>query len=524
LKAKAHHPNYVLRALDLFAKYGDREALAGGGRRLSYTELRGAVLDMAAALREHGVRSGMTVAVVIGHPPEGPVVHLALHLLGCRSVWVRSGVTRREVSDYLRLTGPQVVVYDARTADPFGGQLCGQLAVPVLCLGPHDIGPDLLAPRARPVTLADLGPITGQPDVVFQTSGTTGAPKLIVQGHDLFWQIIRLAEQIVAAGEPIWRHLSLSVLSHVSGQISALLYLFAGGVLVLMEDYRPEEFLATVERERINSTFISPPDLYEILDHPALPTTDCSSMRMLSVGAAPAAPARLRQAVDRFGPVVRITYGLSESPFISAFPNITDDPEHPDRLRSCGQPYGDVRVEVRDECGTPVRTGELGELWVSSMLNFSGYLGQPELTAQTLVDGWVRTRDLGYADQDGYLYLVGRTQDVIITGQICEKVYPRPIEDVLAAHPQVRAAAVIGVPDRDTVEAVHAYIVLADHATVTAGELIALVSDQLAEVCAPRSMDIVDRLPVNQTGKVDRTALRAKYAAEHGSAVIGTPG
>lgn len=518
------HPNYVLRALELFAEYGDREALVGGGRRFTYAELGAAVLDMAAALREHGVHPTMTVAVAMGHPPEGPILHLALHLLGCRSVWLRSTVTQREITDHLRLTSPDMFVYDTRTHKEFGLRHGEQLAIPVLCLGPHGAGPDLLAPRDHPTGLTELGPVTGEPDVVFQTSGTTGAPKLIVQGQDLYWQIVRLAEQMVAAGEPVWRHLSLSKLSHVSGQISAMLYLFAGSTLVLMHEYDPAEFLATVQRERISSTFISPPDLYDILDHPDLDHTDCGSMRMLSVGAAPAAPSRLRQAVERFGPVVRITYGLSESPFISAYPRVGDADQRPDRIRSCGQPYGDVLVEIRDELGTPVGVGELGELWVSSKLNFVGYLGNPELTRESLVDGWVRTRDLGYVDTDGFLYLLGRTQDVIITGQSCEKVYPRPIEDALASHRDVRSAAVIGVPDPAAVEAVHAYVVLTPGATVTSEELTALVRDQLTESHAPRSIEIVDRLPVNQTGKVDRETLRSKYAMDRAPAEIGIPG
>jgi acyl-CoA synthetase (AMP-forming)/AMP-acid ligase II len=515
----AEQMNYVVRALALFDEFGQREALVSGERRLTYAELRGTVLDLAAALAGHGVRSGMTVAVALGHPLEGPALLLALHLLGCRTVWVRSGVARREMDEQLKSTRPDAVVYDARSGNPLGEMVGERLGVPTLCLGPAGSGPDLLAHKGSGVIEAHL--VGADPDTVFQTSGTTGVPKLVHHRHGYYWQIHRLAEQIVAADEPLWRHLTLSVLGHVSGQISALLYLFCGSTLVLMENWDPAEFLATVERERVNSTFIPPPCLYELLEHPALDRADCTSMRMLSVGAAPASPARLREAIERFGPVLRITYGLSECPFISANTALRDDPADEKRLSSCGRPYGDVRVEIRADDGvTVLGTGEVGELWALSSLNFAGYLEQPERTATTLVDGWVRTRDLGYRDADGYLYLVGRSQDLIITGRKSWKVWPRPIEDVLAAHPQVRAAAVIGVPDPAVVEAVYAYVVAAPGATVTAGELTARVRDELTELWTPRTVEFVDQLPINDTGKVDKNALRERYAATHPEASI----
>jgi acyl-CoA synthetase (AMP-forming)/AMP-acid ligase II len=181
-----------------------------------------------------------------------------------------------------------------------------------------------------------------------------------------------------------------------------------------------------------------------------------------------------------------------------------------------------VRVEVRDDNGNALDAGEVGELWVASRLNFAGYWGQPELTAETMVDGWVRTHDLGYRDAGGYLYIVGRNQDMIIAGQSCEKIYPRPIEDALTTHPQVRAAAVIGVPEPAFGEAAHAYVVLTDEATVTPAELTALVRDELADEWVPATIDFVESLPLTAIGKVNTSALRRRHADEHGSAVVGT--
>jgi acyl-CoA synthetase (AMP-forming)/AMP-acid ligase II len=333
-----------------------------------------------------------------------------------------------------------------------------------------------------------------------------------------------LAEEWVAAGNPLLRHLSLTPLWYVAGQTSAVLNLFSGGVLYILYKFEPAEYLATIERYRANSVFISPLMFYELLDDPAIATTDCASMELLSIGGAPVTPARLRQGIERFGPVIRITYGLSETPFISAFPNINDDPEHPDRVRSCGTPYGDVRIEIRDDDGNVRKPGEVGELWVASKLNFAGYWGRPELTEETMVDGWLRTRDLCYADEDGYLHLVGRAQDLIITGIGCDHIFPRPIEDTLATHPQVRAAAVIGVPDPEVGEAAHAYVVPTENATVTAEELSTLVATKLGKLWAPRGFEFVDELPRTSSGKVSTKELKARWAAEHQAAVLGTAG
>lgn len=505
--------NYVLRALERFDQYGGREALVRRERRITYAELSTAIKDLAAAMHHHGVRSGMTVAVLVDRPLEAPALQLALHALGVRSIWIDIDNLRRDLPEYLDLVRPEILLYDARDQDRFGREIALLLDIPVLCLGPDGLGPDLLAEPRREF---DPGWATHEPESVFQTSGTTGRPKLVHHREHCYRQVLALGAEL--AGEPRVRHLSVSGLSYMGGQVSALLYLFSGGTVILLERFDTAEWLATVERERITSAFISPPVLYLLLDSPLLDATDVSTLTVLNVGAAATTVSRLRQAIRRFGPIVRITYGLSECPWIAAFPKI-DEPH----LRSCGKPNGDVEVEIRDEAGNALRPGEVGELWVRSELNFAGYWGQPVLTADTLVDGWVRTHDLGYRDEDGYLYLVGRNQDMIIIGEYCEKIYPRPIEDVLSTHPDVLAAAVIGVPEPNFGEAAHAYVVSAEGALVTAAELAELIRAELAAEWVPATFEFVDSLPLTAIGKVNTAALRRRYAEEHGGAVVGSP-
>ncbi|MEH1015063.1 AMP-binding protein [Micromonospora sp. CPCC 206060] len=516
-----HRPNYVHTALERFASFGDREALVGGGRRLTYPQAADQVRAMATTLVRHGVAPGSAVLVMVANAVEGPLLQLALHLLGCRSMWIAPVTARREIDEFVRLAAPDVFVYDARAADSLGAQLHADLPeVPVFCLGPGGAGPDLTAAGdADPTTLPVDVP---EPESFLQTSGTTGTPKLVHHRQGFYAQILTLAQNFIDAGMPVLRHLSHSPMWLASGQITTLFNLFTGGVLVLRDDWDPVRFIETVEQEQINSTFVTPPMLYEVLDHPALDGADFSRMFMFNVGAGPAAPARLRQAIDRFGPVLRIVYGLSEAVVICAQPQLTYDPEHPERLRSCGRPYGDVQVEVRGPDGTVLDPGVDGEVWVRTRLSFSGYYGQPELTAETIVDGWVRTRDVGHLDADGYLYLVDRVHDMIVTHRRNWAIFCRPIEDAIAAHPEVRAAAVIGVPSDTVGEVPHAYVVTAPGATATADELIDLVASTLNEMWAPASVEFIDRLPLNRSAKVDKRALRDRYAVDHPAVPIGS--
>ena len=506
-------PDYAVRALELFAAYGDREALVNGETRFTYAELRAAVLDIAATLDELGLAPGTTVGVLLGYPPHAQAIQLALHLIGCRTAWLSNASTPAELTAYLDQVRPEALLYEVAVHERVGRETVDRLGIPAFCVGPGGAGPDILAPRPDGAEPFDVDRATGTPESVFQTSGTTGVPKPLLHTANLYEQILTLAEQIVAAGEPRYRHLTVTPMWFVAGQTSAFLYLFTGGTLLVSRFFRAAEFLELMEREQVNSTFITPLMLYELLDHPDLDSRDLSAMTVLSVGTAATNPVRLRQAVDRFGPVVRITYGLSESPFISAYPGVGTDP---DRIGSCGPAYGDVRLEIRADDGrTVLPQGETGELWVASKLNFHGYVGNPDQTAATLVDGWVRTGDLGFVDEGGYIHLTGRASDMIITTYGSHHIFPRAIEEVLTTHPQVRAAAVIGVPHEELGEAAHAFVVRTDAATVTEEELVALVKEKLSWVWAPRSFDFVDDLPRTGSGKTNTRQLRQEYAARH---------
>ncbi|HLX50004.1 MAG TPA: AMP-binding protein, partial [Streptosporangiaceae bacterium] len=337
--------------------------------------------------------------------------------------------------------------------------------------------------------------------------------KLVRHGQRFYEMMMDIAEYYLSIGEPPMRFLTTSAFTHTSGQMPALLTLFQGGTLFQSTGgWDPASFLATIERERITSTFLTPALLYQVLDDPAIHTADTSSLRYLNVGGAAASPARLAQAIKQLGPVIRIVYGSSEVPLITDYPFLDHDPEFPERLGSCGRPFLDTRIEVRDENGVVLPVREAGEVWVTGSLLMSGYWQRPELTAETMVGEWIRTGDVGYLDEDGYLYLVDRLNDMIVSHAAATNLYAKPIEDVLASHPGVAAAAVIGVPDDALGEVVRAYVVTVPGAGVTADELRDLVRAELEEPYTPRDVEFIDALPMTPLFKVDKKALRERAA------------
>ena len=511
-------PNYVLPVLDFFARMGSAEAIVHGERRYTYAETRAAVLAMATTLTARGVRGDMTAVAVTRNHPESIILLLALHLLGCRAGFADAGAPREDQLDFIEQAGADVLIHDSGVADELIGDAVARAGRPVLGLGPVAGRPNLLAEMV--VAAAGSQPNgagTGgagpdhEPQSLFHTAGTTGPAKLVRHGQRFYEALYLRGQFNRASGEPGMRHLSVFAFATTSGQVPALLALFQGGTAVLMTQFRTARWLAAIERERVTSTLLSPPLLGEVLAEPALAQADCTSLRRLNCGCGAASVTDLVQAIERFGPVLRVVYGMTEVPLIADYPGMDPDPAHPERLRSCGTAYANNKVEVRGEDGTVLPAGRTGTVWVTGPLVMDGYVGQPELTSRILVGGWLCTEDLGYTDPDGYLYLVDRAEDVITSGAPPVRIYSRVVEDVLTGHPGVRAAAVIGVADTEVGEAVAAFVIRAPRAGVTAAELHDLVAGELTEAHAPREVRFVSELPMTHAGKVDKRALRVRY-------------
>ncbi len=504
-------PTYAWRLVERMAGRAD-EALVSGTRRFTQAELGQEVISLAAALWDRGVRGGDTVASLAYNPPESIFLQLALHTMGARSAWITPGGPTPYAVEFLRAADVDALVYDASTLAEKGAELVAAVRPAlVLCYGPGGLGEDVTAVERQTRLPFNPSAVTSEPSSLFQTGGTTAVPKLIRHGRRFFESLVDYSEDYRNSDEPRLRHLIHTGTHHASSQTGALMTLFSGGTLFLQEGLEPEEFLSTISRERINSTILSPAQLCLVLDEPLLNQTDLSSLHSLTVAGSALAPARLLEAIQVFGPVLRPVYGMSECTFICAHDNI--DVERPERLASCGQPYPGISVQVRGEDGRPLAAGADGEIWVNGPLVMTEYFADAELTAQTLRDGWLYTGDVGHLDDDGYLYIVDRAKDMIITGYGAVNVFSRPIEDALMSHPAVRMAAVIGVPHDEFGESVHACVVLAAQAEVTEEQLREYVTVRLNEVWAPQSVEFVDALPLTAWGKVNKKMLRSRYLA-----------
>lgn len=515
--------NYVAQLLDLFEGFAEHEAIVQGERRTTYRELSALILHLAAALRDHGVRPGAGVALLVGNRAESVALQCALHLLGCRTVWIAPYAPARAQVEFVELADVEVLIVDTAKAGPVIDQVVArERPLLVLGTGPGGPGPDLTAERPAGSAPFAADPNAPEPQSLFYTGGTTGTPKLVHHEHRFFLALLAAAAYFRSIGEPGMRHLSLTGFVHVSGQMPVVLALAEDGTVFLQDAVDLDQYVQTIAQERVTSVFISPTMLYDLLDRPDAADLDFSSLRYLNCGGGPIQPARAAQAIERFGPVLRPVYGLSEIPLLADWPFMTADPEHPERLGSCGKPFADARIEIRDEDGKALGPGEVGQVCATGALVMSGYWGQPDLTRQALRDGWLHTGDMGYLDEDGYLFLVDRVDDMIVTGLGAANVYTRPIEEVLAGHEAIRTAAVISVPDPRTNEAVYAFLV-AEPDSVTLAEVRELVARELSAFHRPAAIEFVDALPLTEMGKIDKRALRAGYLERHGLPAAGRP-
>jgi acyl-CoA synthetase (AMP-forming)/AMP-acid ligase II len=329
----------------------------------------------------------------------------------------------------------------------------------------------------------------------------------------------RLAETPVAAGDKAVLTLQLF---HVAGMEASQAFLYAGATNVILKTFEPRTLLQTIQDERATDVQIVPTTLAAIFALPDFARYDLSSLRRIVYAASPMPVALLRRGMEIWGPIFCQFYGQTESgPIITALSRdahavVDGTPEEQRILLSVGHPAPGVHVRIVREDGTDVQVGEVGEIIAQSRHLMVGYWRRPEETAATIVDGWLHTRDLGYFDERGYIYISGRQGDMIISG--AENIMPREVEEVLYQHPAVSEAAVIGVPDPYWVERVHALVVLNGRVDATPEELIEFCKERLARYKAPKSLDLVDSLPKNASGKIDKLVLRQRFDQENAGA------
>jgi fatty-acyl-CoA synthase len=449
--------------LDAIATRGPAPLFEHGDRVVSGDEMMSLISRIASGLRASGVRPGDGVVMHLGVAPETFAAIVAAFAVGARVAGVRTDQLQHVVT-----TSGGLLIDDSRL-------------------------PSLLAFDEQPLVVA------GRPDDIARivyTSGSTGLPKGCCQTYAAISrreqaEPSRWSPGTRAFAERMSRFL---VFGSLSAQVMfeySVLAVAAGGVLVAAE---PPIYPEAVAKLRATAGVIPVGRLHQLVKSQRAEPADLSSLRGLMVSGSPIEPARLADALDVLGPVLFNGYGQTEAGLIAM---ITPDEllSSPSLLSSVGKPPDGVAAEVRD-----------GELYVRTPWQSSYYFDDPAETAEVFVDGWVRTRDLASFSQDGYLRLKGRARDVIIVQ--AELVYAGPIERVLASSPAVAEAYVVGRPDEDSGEAVHAFVVAAPDRTPSVAELRALVAERLGPKAVPVTVNLIDAVPVAPSGKPDKNALQ----------------
>jgi acyl-CoA synthetase (AMP-forming)/AMP-acid ligase II len=495
-------------------RHPERLAVWHRGRELTYAELDRRASRVANALVRAGLRPGERVCFLD-----------KTHDAAFETVFgiAKAGGVFTPVN--WRLAPPEIayVVNDAQAPIVFVGEEYAAIfaklrpdLAKVRTVVRYGAGPDDFTPYAAfrdTAPDADPGLDTSEDETVWQlyTSGTTGHPK----GTELTHRNLVGAISTGLSGFGDVREgdvgLVVAPLYHIGGAGYALVLLFGGCTLVANREFDPGEILRVVPERRVNHAFLVPAMLLFLLSHPDCAKTDFASLQTIVYGASPIPEDLLKRSIETFGCQFVQAYGLTETTGAVSLLAPEDHVPGSPRLRSCGRPVFGAAIRVVDAEGCERPPGQVGEIVVRGDQVMKGYWGLPDATAQAMRDGWFRSGDAGYFDADGYLYIHDRVKDMIVSGG--ENVYPAEVESVLFSHPAVADVAVIGVPDERWGEAVKAVVVRRAGAEVGEAALLEWCQGRIAGYKRPRSVDFVDALPRNPTGKLLKRELREKYWA-----------
>ena len=494
----------------------DKPAFVWGDQVLSYGQASARSGNLAGALRRFGLGNGDRVGLLMPNCPQLPESMFATWKAGGCVVPLNARFRGEEIAYHLADAGARAVIFSEEYADVMaavrdrvpsveqficvGAPLAGQIAYDELAAEGSGPGED------ADVTDDDLA-------WLFYTSGTTGRPKgaMLTHGVLTFVSVGWVADLMSLEAEDVGIH--AAPLTHGAG-FHALALTMKGATQVLLWPPRfdPENFCATVQRHRVTNAWLVPTQIKMLLNYEGLEKWDLSSLKWIVYGGSPMYVEDLKEALRRIGPVFVQLYGQGETPMTATCLRREDhltDGDRAARLASCGRARSGLEVRVLDEADRELSRGQTGQICVRGASVMRGYWERPEATSETLRGGWLHTGDIGYMDDHGYVFILDRSKDMIISGGA--NVYPREVEEVLIRHPAVSEVCVIGVPHDIWGEAVKALVVAEPGVTVTAEDLTRFVGERLADYKKPRSVDFVREIPKNAYGKVLRRELKARY-------------
>jgi long-chain acyl-CoA synthetase len=493
----------------------DKAALVSLERTVSWAEFKDRVARLAAAFRELGVAPGERVAMLAGNSDRYVEYYFATLWAGAVMVPVNTRWTTQEIAACLNDAAAVLLLVDVEHcvgADELREQ-CPALRQVLLAAAVDEHGltsTETLIRTTAPVT--DAARHGDDLAALFYTGGTTGRAKGVMLSHaNLMANSMTAMANMNISGATT--HLHVSPMFHVAGGSRLFSVTVAGGTHAVIPAFEPGLFLGAIERFRVTLTVVVPTMLNRLVNLPGLGDYDLSSLDMLSYGASPMPEALLERAMALF-PEVRFlqSYGMTElSPVATVLAprfHVFDGPDA-GFVRSAGQPVYNADVAIFDGDGNRLEDGAVGEICVRGPMVMQGYWQQPELTAETLRGGWMHTGDAGYIGERGFLFLVDRIKDMIVTGG--ENVYSAEVENVLYQHPAIAECAVIGIPSADWGEAVHAVVTLRAGMTVSTEDLFRHCRSRIAGYKCPKSFEITADLPKSGAGKILKAELRKPF-------------
>jgi acyl-CoA synthetase (AMP-forming)/AMP-acid ligase II len=496
---------------------GDRTALVFEGKRFSHREFARRVYRMANALLARGVKRQDRIAILARNSNEVLEVFGAGETAGFIIVNVNHRLSVSEIQSICSDAQPSVLVFEPDFAEAaqavrakvpvvactvcIGGIIGGAEDYETVLAGASDAEP---AVRAASEDVAHL----------IYTSGSTGRPKGVMFQHQAFFEGARMITLEGGAMEPT-KGLIVMPLFHIGARVQSLAFLMLGGSIVIHRNFDPEAVLQTIQDEKITATHLAPVMIQRILEVKNRERFDTSTLHCVRYASAPMPVPLLRRAIEAFGPIFSQVYGMSECLGVTTLKpfehKLEGSAREVRRLSSAGQASVGVELRVVDDNDNNVPSGEIGEILIKSAATMLGYWNNNIGTNEALRGGWLHTQDLGIIDEDGFLFILDRKKDMIISGG--ENIYSWEVEEALRHHPAVAEAAVIGVPDPQWGESVKACIVLKAGSSVSEEELIELCRSRLGSYKKPRSVDFTTALPRLASGKIDKKVLRAPYWA-----------
>jgi acyl-CoA synthetase (AMP-forming)/AMP-acid ligase II len=504
--------------------YPDRIGIVDGDRSFTYAETGTRVKGLARFFQNRGIQPGDRISILEVNSHAFLEAYYAAAGIGAILNPLNYRLAAREVAYILKDSGTRWLVAGTRFASLVKGVLDEDTPLEgIVWIGDSpDESPEISSFGFEDAIQMHAGafePVSVKENDVahlYYTSGTTGRPKGVMLTHkNVCLHSLGTIAELKLVDSDVWGH--IAPMFHLADAWATFAVTWVGGRHVMVGQFEPEAVMATIEQQRITLSNMIPTMLNLMIKHPKVADFDYSSLRVILSGGAPIAPPVVKSITEAFNCDYIQTYGMTEtSPYLtfSILKQHLQDrpPEEQLKFKSrTGRPFIGVDLKVVDEAGEPVAADDqqVGEIWVRGDSVTTGYWNLPEETENAFTNGWLRTGDLAVIDTEGYVNIVDRRKDMIVTGG--ENVYSTEVENVLYMHPKVLEAAVFGVPDKKWGEAVTAAVVLKQNESATEQEIIQFCREYQAAYKTPKTIIFLDELPKTGSGKITKKALRDPY-------------